>query len=95
MRIISHKAIREFSDAHPESSTAIAYWYRVTRKASWDSFTDIKLTFNTADYAPPFVVFDIGGNKYRLVAEINFGRKVVFIRRIMPHKEYSKGSWKQ
>lgn len=95
MRVISHKAIREFSEAHPESSTAIDYWYRVTRKAFWVSFADIKLTFNTADYVPPFVVFDIGGNKYRLVAEINFGRKVVFIRRIMPHKEYSKGSWKQ
>ncbi len=95
MRVISHKAIREFSEAHPESSTAIDYWYRVTRKAFWVSFADIKLTFNTADYVPPFVVFDIGGNKYRLVAKINFGRKVVFIRRIMPHKEYSKGSWKQ
>ena len=95
MRVISHKAIREFSEAHPESSTTIDYWYRVTRKAFWVSFADIKLTFNTADYVPPFVVFDIGGNKYRLVAEINFGRKVVFIRRIMPHKEYSKGSWKQ
>jgi mRNA interferase HigB len=95
MRVVSHKAIREFSEAHPESSNAIDYWYRVTRKASWASFADIKQTFNTADYVPPFVVFDIGGNKYRLVAEINFGRKVVFIRRIMPHKEYSKGSWKQ
>lgn len=95
MRVISHKAIREFSEAHPESSTAIDYWYRVTRKAFWVSFADIKLTFNTADYVPPFVVFDIGGNKYRLVAKINFGRKVVFIRRIMPHEEYSKGSWKQ
>ena len=95
MRVVSHKAIREFSEAFPESSNAIDYWYRVTRKALWTSFADIKQTFNTADYVSPFVVFDIGGNKYRLVTEINFSRRVVFIRRIMLHKEYSKGSWKQ
>ena len=42
----------------------------------------------------PHVVFDIGGNKYRLIAEMNFTRRVVFIRCIMTHKEYLKGAWK-
>jgi len=41
-----------------------------------------------------FVVFDIGGNKYRLIAEINFSRRVLFIRGILTHKEYVKGAWK-
>ena len=49
---------------------------------------------NTADFVAPFVVLDIGGNKYRLIAEMNFSRRVLFIRGIMTHKEYVKGAWK-
>ena len=52
------------------------------------------IQFNTADFVAPFVVFDIGGNKYRLIAEMNFSRSVLFIRGIMTHKEYVKGAWK-
>jgi mRNA interferase HigB len=55
----------------------------------------VKQSFNTADFVAPYIVFDIGGNKYRLIAEINFGRSVLFIRRIMTHKEYMKGGWKK
>ncbi|HEY1755939.1 MAG TPA: type II toxin-antitoxin system HigB family toxin [Bryobacteraceae bacterium] len=51
------------------------------------------MSFNTADFVNPHVVFDIGGNKYRLIAEIN-SRRVLFIRRIMTHKEYLQGAWK-
>jgi mRNA interferase HigB len=57
-------------------------------------FLGLKQSFNAAGFVAPFVVFDIGGNKYRLVAEINFSRKVLFIRRIMTHREYEKGAWK-
>lgn len=70
------------------------HWYRVARRGNWASFADVKQSFNTADFVAPYVVFDIGGNKYRLVAEINFTRKVLFIRAIMTHKEYAKGAWK-
>lgn len=55
---------------------------------------EVRHSFNSADFVSPFVVFDIGGNKYRLLAEINFSRRVLFIRRIMTHKEYAKGAWK-
>jgi len=69
------------------------HWYRVAKRATWSSFPDVKQSFNTADFVAPNIVFDIGGNKYRLIAEMNFARKVLFIRRIMTHKEYMKG-WK-
>ena len=51
-------------------------------------------TDNTVDVVAPYFVFDIGGNKYRLIAEMNFMRRVLFIRGIMTHKEYSKGMGK-
>ena len=55
----------------------------------------MKQSFNTADFVPHYVVFDIGGNKYRLIAKINFSRRVLFIRGIMTHAEYMKGAWKE
>jgi mRNA interferase HigB len=69
-------------------------WYRVAKRAIWSSFADVKQSFNTADSVAPHVVFDIGGNKYRLIAEMNFARRVLFIRFIVTHKEYMKGAWK-
>jgi mRNA interferase HigB len=54
----------------------------------------VKQSFNKADFVAPHVVFDIGGNKYRLIAEMNFARGVLFIRCIMAHREYAKGGWK-
>lgn len=67
---------------------------RRSKRATWSNFAEVKQSFNTADLVPPIIVFDIGGNKYRLLAEINFGRRVLFIRSIMTHKEYAKGAWK-
>jgi mRNA interferase HigB len=94
VHIVSHKAIRIFGEKRPDARNALGYWYRVAKRATWASFAEVKQSFNAADFVAPFVVFDIGGNKYRLVAEINFSRRVLFIRRIMTHREYEKGAWK-
>ena len=94
MHVVSHKAIRIFCEEHPQARGAMDRWYRVTKRATWARIADVKQTFNTADLVAPHVVFDIGGNKYRLIAEMNFTRRVLFIRGIMTHKEYEKGAWK-
>ncbi|MGH9784206.1 MAG: type II toxin-antitoxin system HigB family toxin [Terriglobia bacterium] len=92
---MSHKAIRLFSGKHSDAGAPLDRWYRVAKRANWDSFADVKQTFNTADFVAPHIVFDIGGNKYRLLAEINFRKRVLFIRCILTHKEYERGAWKR
>jgi len=94
MHVVSHKAIRIFCEEHPHARNAMDHWYRVAKRATWSSFAEVKQSFNTADFVAPHVVFDIGGNKYRLITEMNFGRRVLFIRAILTHKEYVKGAWK-
>jgi len=94
VHVVSYKAIRIFSEEHPEAGKALDHWYRVAKRAEWASLQDVKQSFNTADYVSPNVVFDVGGNKYRLIAEINFSRRVLFIRAILTHREYEKGAWK-
>jgi mRNA interferase HigB len=94
VHVVSHKAIRIFCEEHPHARTAMDHWYRAAKRATRRSFAEVKQSFNTADFVAPHVVFDIGGNKYRLIAEMNFTRRVLFIRRIMTHKEYTKETWK-
>jgi mRNA interferase HigB len=88
MHVVSHKAVRIFCQEHPNARNALDHWYRVARRATWSSFAEVKQSFNTADFVAPHVVFDIGGNKCRLIAEMNLMRSVLFIRGIMTHKEY-------
>lgn len=95
MHVVSHKAIRLFCEEYPAAESAMDHSYRVAKRATWASFAEVKQSFNTADFVAPYVVFDIGGNKYRLIAEINFSRDVLFIRWIMTHKQYMKGAWKE
>jgi mRNA interferase HigB len=77
VHVVSHKAIRLFCAAHPHASTPLDHWYRVAKRAGWTNLAEVKQTFNSADFVAPYVVFDIGGNKYRLMAEINFTRRVL------------------
>ena len=94
MNVVGHKAIRTFCEKHRNAASPLDHWYRVAKRATWVNFMEVNQTFNTAGFAAPYMVFDIGGNKYRLIAEINFNRSRLFIRAIMTHKEYLKGAWK-
>lgn len=95
VHIVSYKAIRLFCARYPEAKAPLDRWYEVTEGALWANFVDVRQTFNTADFVAPHVVFDIGGNKFRLIAEINFRKKALFVRHIMTHKEYERGVWKR
>ena len=95
MHVVSYKAIRLFCGAHPDAKNALDRWYKVVRRVAWTNFAEVKQSFNTTDFVAPYLVFDIAGNEYRLIAEINFRRRILFIRGIMTHEEYLKGVWKR
>jgi mRNA interferase HigB len=95
VHVVSYKAIRIFCARYPQAKEALDRWYRIAKRATWTTFAEVKQTFGAADFVAPYVVFDIGGNKYRLIAEINFRRKVLFVRHVLTHKEYDREAWKQ
>jgi mRNA interferase HigB len=92
MRLLGEPLIDEFRKAYPQSGKVMDRWTAIVRAAEWTSFVDLKGTFNTADYVAPYVIFDIGGNKFRLLTIIDFKESVVIVRGVMTHKEYDK--WK-
>jgi mRNA interferase HigB len=91
MVIIAKKAITEFIEKYPRSAKVMLEWYLKTKESDWTNFADIKRVFGATDsVGNGLYVFDIGGNKYRLIARIIFGARTVFIRFIGTHKEYDK-----
>jgi mRNA interferase HigB len=92
--IISKKKLREFWEEHPRARAPLEEWYQVVKHAAWKSVADVRSTFSTASVVGRFVVFNIGGNKYRLIAAIHFNRGKLFVRHVLTHPEYDEGKWK-
>lgn len=91
MRIIAKRTLREFWETHTDSEQQLLAWYRETLKAEWNSPNEIKQAYTSASILKNSrVVFNICGNKYRLVVDINYNRKWLFIRFVGTHKEYDK-----
>ncbi len=91
MRIVTEKRLKEFGEQHADAMSAIQDWASKVKEADWSKFSDIKNTFNSADYiANERFVFNIKGNDYRLVALILFKPKLVYIRFIGTHAEYDR-----
>jgi mRNA interferase HigB len=95
MHIISRKALRQFWHRHPDSESSLSRWFKIMQHTDFGSFEELRTTFPTADKVGDLIVFNIGGNKYRLVTSIHFNRGKVYIRHVFTHQEYDRGTWKQ
>ncbi len=95
MHIISRKALIQFWEKHPESETPLARWYKVVDKTDFHSFAELRRTFSSVDRVDNLFVFNIAGNKYRLITSIHFNRGKVYVRYVLTHPEYDRGDWKK
>ena len=94
MRIISNSALRAFAVRHPLADDPLQGWRRVIEKNSFANWMALKNAFNTVDKVGDLAVFDIGGNKYRLIAYIRFEKQIIYIKAVLTHTDYDKGAWK-
>jgi mRNA interferase HigB len=92
MRTISNKALTSFSATHPDARLPTQAWRAIVESRTFANFAEMKTAFNTIDKVGDYYVFDIGGNKYRIVSAIHFTQQKLFIRHVFTHKEYDK--WK-
>lgn len=91
MIVISYKTIRDFFRKHPDAEDALNNWYVITEMADWANYYEAKQIFNTIDaVGNDLYVFNIRGNKYRLIARIIFRVRTVFIKFIGTHGEYDR-----
>ena len=99
MRIISKSRLRRFWDSvgHGEAAGPLKAWYSHVsdRSVAWKSWRDVKATFAAASLVGNCVVFNIGGNKFRLVTRVLYSSQKVFVLMVMTHREYDDEKWKE
>lgn len=89
MRVISKARLRDFWERRPEALGAMAAWHRIITSCRAENFAELRTVFASADYVPPrYTVFNVGGNKFRIVACIHYDQQKVFIRGVLTHREY-------
>ena len=91
MRVIAKRTLREFWESKPQYADAedpLAAWHAVCIRAVWKGPSDVKETFRSASFVKRNVVFNIAGNKYRIVANISYSRQALFVKFIGTHKQY-------
>ncbi|QQR59885.1 MAG: type II toxin-antitoxin system HigB family toxin [Candidatus Melainabacteria bacterium] len=95
MKLTHWGRARQFYRRFPQSRPALVHWKDMVFDSQWSNLADVKNTFNSADWYQGSVIFDIGGNKFRLIAICRFEVGRVYIDKILTHEEYEKGDWKK
>jgi len=91
MRVISRKPLREFAAKHPPAKAPLDAWFAEASRADWASFAQVKAVYGSADVvAGNRVIFNIGGNKYRLVAKVAYKSRTLYVRFVGTHAEYDR-----
>ncbi len=94
MHIISKRPLREFWENHPDARQPLEDWWKITDHADWKNLAETRADFPHADPVGSCTVFNIGGNKYRLITKINYRSKIVYVRSVLTHSEYDREGWK-
>lgn len=95
MHVITRLRLTEFWQKHPNAQSSLQAWYKLVSSARWKNLVEVKKVFPSADLVGNFVVFNISGNNYRLIALIDFKFQKVFVRHVLTHADYDKDNWKK
>jgi mRNA interferase HigB len=95
LNVISKRVLFEKARKHPDARAAIGIWFDVARRAQCRSLEDIRLVFPATDMVGPLAIFNIQGNRYRLIARMVFAYQRIYIKEFLTHGDYTKGTWKK
>ena len=95
MHVITQKRIWEAQTKWPHTAAALESWYRLIRASTPKDFSELKRLLPATDKVGSQHVFDIGGNKLRLIAIVQYRAQKLFIQHVLDHAEYDKGKWRE
>jgi len=90
MRLFSLKVLKQFCVRRPHAVSGIQQWAKRMEENSPHNFNELRALFGSADYVAPFTIFNIAGNKFRLIAVVHYASGSVFIRQMLTHSEYDR-----
>jgi mRNA interferase HigB len=99
VRVVKPSRVREYAKQYPDASPSLMAWLKSARNTNWKNLQQVRLTYGSADgvtvrSGKTVTVFNIGGNKYRLVVSIHYAWAMVYVLRFMTHAQYNKDKWK-
>lgn len=99
VRVIHGGTVKRWADRYPDARESLAAWLKNAMDATWQNLAEVRGTYPHADPVEvasgrTVVVFNIRGNRYRLITAIHYNRQIVYTLRLMTHAEYSKDRWK-
>ena len=94
MQINRLQIIDNLVTKYPQARKPMSRWVTITTAAEWRNFSEVKDVFRAADYVGPYTVFDIGGNKWRLITIVEYPHQLVVVTHALTHREYSENKWK-
>jgi mRNA interferase HigB len=94
MHVISSLAIRLAANKYPNSANALAALVKLLKENNFKNFTELKQIFGSVDKVGKFCVFNVWGNKLRIITAVHFNRGKVYVRAILNHKQYDQEDWK-
>jgi mRNA interferase HigB len=95
MHVISRKKLLEAVLIHGILSAPLDAWYRIAKNVTWRTLDEVRQIFPLADAVGKYTVFNIKGNAFRLITEINYKSGRLYIRHVLTHAAYDKGGWKR
>ena len=90
MRVISNKALVDFAQRYPDAEAPLKAWRKIIEAGVFGNHAALKSPFNSVDRVGDYHVFNLGGNKFRLIAAIHFNRQMLFIRHVLTHTQYDR-----
>ena len=90
MHVITRRALKEFAGLNRAAEKPLDSWYRMAKKAHWQSIADIRGSYPHADAVGNCTVFNIGGNKFRLIVKIEYKLQTIYIKYVLTHTEYDE-----
>jgi mRNA interferase HigB len=94
MHLIAISRLRLTASQFPDVSTQIQDWYSIVKEVNWQNLIEIQQTYASAEAVGNFTVFNIKGNRYRLIISINYQKQIVYFKYFLTHSEYDKDNWK-
>jgi mRNA interferase HigB len=94
MHLIAISRLREAAAQFPDVSNQLEDWHEILKAATWQNLSEVQQTYTSAEAVGNFTVFNIKGNRYRLIVAVNYRKQVVYFKYFLTHAEYDKDTWK-
>ena len=93
MRVLGTEVLDKAKKTHRNLTSSVATWLMIAREARWKNLHELRLTWRNTDCVKGKTIFNIKGNRYRLIAIVNYASQTIIVRMLVTHDEYSMGEW--